>query len=172
MTDARCEGCGNRIDPATCWCGASLEHHASATAGHQFVPMGCTCHKEKSLETGLVFNKNGDVIYWHTPIDRTAAALPDSHSLWELLWEHRGELGGVAHTHPWHGTAAPSNTDVTTFAAIEDSLGRRLIWPVVTFSEVGYFEWVGPDRYHYGVVRTRRFRISREHIEKLRELSR
>jgi hypothetical protein len=98
--------------------------------------------------------------------------LPDSHELWEILWASREELGGVAHTHPWDGPAGPSHTDVTTFAAVEAGLGKRLIWPIVTFTQVDYYEWVGPDRLDYAVVGRRRFRLKKEDIEKLRELSR
>jgi hypothetical protein len=91
--------------------------------------------------------------------------------LWELLWEHREQLGGVAHTHPWNGDAWFSQTDVTTFAAIEQGLGKRLIWPVVTFSTAQYFEWVGPGQLDYGVVERRRFRLNPNDIQRLRDLS-
>jgi hypothetical protein len=124
------------------------------------------------METGLVFSKYGGVIHWHVPADRSQGYLPDSRSLWEVLWENREHLGGVAHTHPWHGAASPSSIDVTTFAAIEEALGQRLVWPIVTFSEVGYFEWVGPERTDYAPLTQRRFRIPKESIEELRDLSR
>jgi hypothetical protein len=124
------------------------------------------------MEAGLVFTKWGVPIFWHTPPDRTMGALPDSRDLWDVLWEHRHELGGVAHTHPWSGASWPSSTDVTTFAAVEAGLGQRLFWPIITFSEVGYFEWVGPGRLDYGMQGLRRFRLRREDIEKLRDLSR
>lgn len=123
------------------------------------------------METALVFDKWGEPIFWHIPADRSQGAIPDSRDLWQILWENRERLGGVAHTHPWTGPCWFSSTDVTTFAAIEAGLGQRLIWPVVTFSEVGYFEWVGPDRLDYATVGTRRFRIHREHIDRLRDLS-
>ena len=108
---------------------------------------------------------------------RKIAARPDHRSdagtiLWEVLWDNREILGGVAHTHPWSGAAGPSGTDVTTFAAVEKGLGQKLVWPVVTFTEVGYFEWVGPDRLDYAVLEIRRFRIQRSLIEQLRDLSR
>jgi len=124
------------------------------------------------METGLVFDFHGGVIHWHVPPNRSQGALPDSRDLWEVLWENREILGGVAHTHPWNCEAHPSQTDVTTFAAVEAGLGMRLVWPIVTFTEVGYFTWVGPDRLDYGILEHRRFRIYREHIERLRELSR
>lgn len=90
------------------------------------------------IETALVFDKLGQTLYWHEPKGRSGGALPDDVTLWDFLWEHRNEIGGVAHTHPWDGDAYPSHTDVTTFAAIEQGLGRKLIWPVVTFTDVAY----------------------------------
>lgn len=124
------------------------------------------------METGLVFTEWGVPLFWHIPPDRSMGALPDSRNLWEVLWDNRKVLGGVAHTHPCSGTAHPSGTDVTTFAAVEAGLGQRLVWPIVTFSEVGYFNWVGPERLDYGVLELRRFRLHRNDIERLRELSR
>ena len=100
-------------------------------------------------ETGMVFDQQGNVMRWHAPEGRSSGSLPDSQDLWDFLWMHRikgdgtGKLAGVAHTHPWHGTAWPSGIDVTTFAAIEKGLGQRLLWPIVTFSEVRYFAFLG-----------------------------
>jgi len=90
------------------------------------------------METALVFDREGKTIYWHEPEGRSSGSLPDSEDLWDFLWNNRDRLGGVAHTHPWNGAAGPSQTDVTTFAAIEKALGRQLLWPVVTFTEVAY----------------------------------
>jgi len=123
------------------------------------------------METGLVFDRFGVPIFWHVPPDRGQGSLPDSRPLWDVLWENRDSLGGVAHTHPWNCSAWPSSIDVTTFAAVEAGLGKRLVWPIVTFTEVGYCRWVGPGRLDYGTVEHRRFRIHREHIERLRQLS-
>ena len=124
------------------------------------------------MEAGLVFSFHGDPLYWHTPEDRTSGSLPDSRALWDFLWLHRAIVGGVAHTHPWSGSAAPSNTDVTTFAAIEAGLGERFVWPIVTFTEVKYYTWNGSGRHEYGEMERRRFRLDRNDIERLRELSR
>jgi hypothetical protein len=124
------------------------------------------------METGLVFNKWGAPIFWHLPPDRSSCALPDSRPLWDVLWDNRAVLGGVAHTHPWSGEANPSGIDVTTFAAVEAGLGERLVWPIVTFTEVRYFTWVGPGRLDYGDLELRRFRLAKLDIEELRDLSR
>lgn len=125
------------------------------------------------METGLVFDRRGGAIYWHLPRGRTQSYLPDSQQLWRVLWEYHQEglLGGVAHTHPWSGEASPSHTDVTTFAAVEAGLGKRLVWPIVTFTEVRYFHWVGPERLDYAEMEVRRFRINKALIAELRRFS-
>lgn len=124
------------------------------------------------METGLVFDKRGGVIYWHCPPDRSQGFLPDSRNLWNVLWANRMELGGFVHTHPWDGPSVPSGTDITTFAAIEAALGQRLVWPVVTFTDVGYYEWTGPGVHDYDLMSIRRFRLPKDCISKIRELSR
>lgn len=91
------------------------------------------------MEAAVVFDAQGAVLHWHLPAGRSGGALPDSRDLWEILWAHRAVLGGVAHTHPWVGPARPSRVDTTTWSACEAGLGRRLLWPVVTFSEIVYF---------------------------------
>lgn len=93
------------------------------------------------IEVALVFNKRGETLHWHLPPGRTGGAIPDSRDLWQILWDNREHLGGVAHTHPWRGKAWPSQTDVTTWEAVEKGLGKHLLWPVVTFTEVKYFVW-------------------------------
>ena len=121
------------------------------------------------IEVAMVFDRQGAPFYWHLPPGCSGGAIPDSRDLWEVLWEHREELGGVAHTHPWYGDSGPSHTDVTTFAAVEAALGRRLLWLVVTFDHVTYLEWTGPGRLDYDRPGRRRIRIGG--IEKLRTLS-
>lgn len=96
-------------------------------------------------EVALVFDKQGRSLCWHKSKNPNAAYIEDSHDLWTFLWDNRSIIGGVAHTHPWDGEAWPSHTDVTTFDAIERGLGIRLIWPVVTFSDVGYWQWSDLD---------------------------
>jgi hypothetical protein len=88
-------------------------------------------------EVAMVFDKEGRALYW---LDGSSgAAVPDSRSLWDVLWENRENLGGVAHTHPWDGPTSPSGTDLTTFAAIEAGLGKKLIWPIITMTHEHYF---------------------------------
>jgi hypothetical protein len=94
------------------------------------------------METALVFDGNGRTLHWHEPLGRSAGHLPDSRDLWhDVIWPNREVIGGIAHTHPWDGPAHPSDTDLTTFRAIEQGLGRRLVWPVVTFTDVVYLTW-------------------------------
>jgi hypothetical protein len=139
------------------------------------------------MEVGLVFDRSGNAIYWHLPRNRSATLLPDSRILWEVLWQHRALVGGFAHTHPWRGRAQPSSIDLTTFAAIELGLGKRLLWPIVTLDDVTYHAWDGSDERE--VVGARRGEVASVEtelytrtkpmhalddatIERLRELSR
>jgi len=95
------------------------------------------------FEVALVFDAEGKTLFWHEPQD-SSHGIEDSQDLWDVLWENRHRLGGVAHTHPWDGEAAPSQTDLTTFAAVEKGLGKRLMWPVVTFTDVAYIAFHAP----------------------------
>lgn len=101
------------------------------------------------METAVVLDRDWHPIHFHTPSGRTGGSLPDSHDLWEVLWTNRGNLLGVAHSHPGGGVPGPSQTDVTTFAAIEAALGVRLIWPIVTSDFAGAFVWRGPGPHDY-----------------------
>lgn len=122
------------------------------------------------IEVALVFDKEGKTICFHD--GQSAGSIVDSRSLWDILWENRDRLGGVAHTHPWDGEAHYSHTDVTTFRAIDNALGKNLLWPVVTFTEVGYFQWYRAceDPLDYGRHCTAPINI--EGIEELRVRSR
>ena len=91
------------------------------------------------IEMAMVFTKEGKMIYLQP--GSSAGSVSDSRQLWDEIWENRDIVGGVAHTHPWTGMTQPSSTDVTTFAAVEAGLGKRLIWPIVTFTHVNYFGW-------------------------------
>jgi hypothetical protein len=122
------------------------------------------------IEVALVFNPEGRALYWHQPMAASTAAIPDSRTLWEVLWQHRHELGGVAHSHPWHGRAAPSQTDITTWSACERGLGVRLVWPIVTLDEVACFGWEGPDELRY--TRRDQVLLHEREIAELRRRSR
>lgn len=105
------------------------------------------------MEVGVVVGLDGTALHWHLPPGRSGGALPDSRALWDVLWERRAELLGVAHSHPHRGWPAPSWTDVTTFAAIEAALGRRLRWWISSEDRLIVLSWRGPDKFDYGVLR-------------------
>lgn len=102
-----------------------------------------------SIEAGVVVGLDGEPLYWHLPPGRDGAALPDSRDLWEVFWEHRAVLRGFAHSHPGDGVPGPSYTDVTTFAAVEAGLGKRLEWYIISANRLVVIRWTGPDRLSY-----------------------
>lgn len=104
------------------------------------------------MEVGAVVDRQGNVIFWHMPPDRQTCALPDSRGLWEVLLENKDVIQGVAHSHPGSGTPGPSHTDVTTFAALEAGLGRRLDWWITSANAMVVCRWVGPGRLSYAPI--------------------
>ena len=103
------------------------------------------------MEIGVVVATDGSVIAWHLPPGRSAVSLPDSTDLWTTMWESRHRLAGVAHSHPGGGRPGPSRTDVTTFAAVEAGLGRRLRWWITSTDGLVELEWRGPGPHDYGM---------------------
>lgn len=100
-------------------------------------------------EAAIVIDHDGRPVHWHLPPGRTAVAIPDSRDLWDVLWKHRDRVGAVAHTHPGAGIPLPSKEDLTTFAACEAALGKRLRWWIVTRSHARCYAWSGPERLDY-----------------------
>lgn len=88
-----------------------------------------------SMEAGVVLGRRGDVIHWHVPDGRTLGSLPDSRTLWDVLWENRHRVTGFAHSHPGDSTY-PSSTDVSTFRAIELGLGKELDWFILGQTQI------------------------------------
>jgi hypothetical protein len=88
------------------------------------------------MEAGVVVDRAGLPLHWHLPEGRTAGSLPDSALLWDVLWTRRHEIAGFAHSHPGRGAPAPSIVDLTTFAAVEAALGRRLDWWITSEDEL------------------------------------
>ena len=72
----------------------------------------------------------GDVVLW-SDAGQTALALPDSRARWEAIWAHRADLVELAHSHPV-GPEAFSAEDVSTMEALDQALGRRLRFSLVT----------------------------------------
>jgi len=101
------------------------------------------------IEAGVVLSGSW-AVYWHLPEGRTGGSIPDCQKLWEFLWESRMDAFlGVAHTHPGPGVPAPSWTDITTFAAVELGLGRRVIWLIASSDHVVSVQWKGPGKHDY-----------------------
>ena len=101
------------------------------------------------MESAVVIDIYAQPIYWHLPAGRSAGHIPDSRDLWEVLWENRETVWGIAHTHPGSGRPSPSQEDVTTFSAVEKALGKRLIWWILTADELQEYKWFGPKDYDY-----------------------
>ncbi len=102
-------------------------------------------------EAAVVLDRDLSPIYWHLPENRTTVSIPDSDLLWDVLWDNRARLYGVAHSHPGRGLTTPSLEDLTTFSAIERGLGIRLVWPIVTQDACVSCWWEGPGKYDYAV---------------------
>jgi hypothetical protein len=98
------------------------------------------------MEAGVLISKNGEAAYWHEPAGRTSGSLPDSPDLWSVIWELRDHIGGFAHSHPGWGVPGPSQEDVTTFAAVEAALGRRLNWWIISHDKIVLVHHLGKDR--------------------------
>lgn len=105
------------------------------------------------IETAIVIDTDGQPLHWHLPPGRTAVAIPDSRELWDVIWKHRDHIAAIAHTHPGAGVPVPSKEDLTTFAACEAGLGRRLRWWIVTRNDARCYAWSGPGRLDYGTCR-------------------
>jgi hypothetical protein len=123
------------------------------------------------IEAGVVVGKNGDPLFWHLPEGRSAVSLPDSRTLWQVIWDafEADTLLGFAHSHPGSGVPGPSYSDVTTFAAIEAALGKRLDWWITSLDHVVLLRWGGPDKISY---RTTILMEDPGWLTKLRRLSR
>lgn len=105
-----------------------------------------------NLEAGVVVGYEGESIFQHLPEDRSAVHLPDSLQLWNVLYENRHQIYGVAHSHPGSGLPRPSWEDITTFAGIELGLGRRLVWWIASSNSLSIVLWAGPGKYDYEVL--------------------
>lgn len=102
-----------------------------------------------SIEAGVLVNLDCEPIYWHLPEGRHVGALPDSRDLWLQIWNNRDQVLGFAHSHPGSGHPAPSYEDLTTFAAVESALGKRLVWWITSEDQFSEWCWIGPDKLDY-----------------------
>ena len=106
------------------------------------------------IEVAVVLGVGRQPLHWHVPPEASRVALPDSRSLWEVLWAERERVSGVAHTHPGHGEPWPSFEDLTTFDACELGLGVRLEWWIATADRVRRFARMGHGPFDYAPVPT------------------
>lgn len=109
-------------------------------------------------ELGLLIWNDGSVWIDHEAPNRTAGSISDSADLWQSFWDNRHRVMGHAHTHPGGGVPGPSWTDITTYAAIELGLGKRLDWYVVNRDAVVVCHWKGPNAHDYQVIPTFTFK--------------
>ncbi len=65
-------------------------------------------------------------VYFGSP-----TGLPDERGRWEIIWEHRGEITEIAHSHPGEFLDF-SHEDLTTMEAVEAGTGRKYVWSVIT----------------------------------------
>lgn len=92
-----------------------------------------------SIEVAVIIDRKGRPMHWHLPADRTSVSIPDDRDLWQIIWENRDNILGIAHSHPGAGVPVPSHTDITTFDAIDRALGRNLWWLIC--SETHLVAW-------------------------------
>jgi hypothetical protein len=137
-----------------------------------------------SIEAGVVIELICDsdgvaadevAFHWHLPPGRSGGSLPDSPDLWQILWTHRDRVYAFAHSHPGSGLPAPSDTDLTTFAAVEQGLGKRLVWYICSSDSLVETFWLGPARLDYVTFDDAKWAgsMGMEHpwLSRLRELS-
>lgn len=92
------------------------------------------------IETGVVI-VDGSPVHWHLPPGRSSGSLPDSRNLWDVMWGFRDRIDGFAHSHPGSGFPSPSSTDLSTFEAVENGLGRRLSWWITSSDCLVLLRW-------------------------------
>ena len=121
------------------------------------------------MEAGVLLDERGEALYWHLPNNRSGGALPDSQDLWSVIWENREIISGFAHSHPGFGQTGPSYTDITTFAAIEAGLGKRLDWWITSGDSMVLVRWhPGQHAQEYITVAVR---VQPQWVLDLREIS-
>lgn len=76
-----------------------------------------------------------DTVLW-SDTSESPLALTDSRARWEAIWSRRSELVELAHSHPV-GPDAFSAEDESTMAALDDALGKKIRFSLVT--PHGYF---------------------------------
>ncbi len=106
-------------------------------------------------EVCFLIGRGGAVLY--ADASNSPAALPDSRSRWEAIWQHREELEAIVHSHPM-GPSAFSAEDVSTMEALDAALGKPMkycvVAPKITISRVGTTdETISPEPWWAGLLR-------------------
>lgn len=83
---------------------------------------------------------HGAAGYIHVPQRAQSGLVPDSPELWDVIWHLRGDLLGIAHTHP-PGCNHPSQLDLETARSVERALGCKLRWWIVDPASGLTTEW-------------------------------
>lgn len=105
-----------------------------------------------SKEAGVLVSTDNEALFHHLPESRAFGFLSDSADLWNVIWLNRAKVAGFAHSHPGSGQPGPSWEDLTTFAAVEVGLGKRLVWWITSKDQAIALTWKGPDKYNYMAV--------------------
>ena len=84
-------------------------------------------------EVCFLIGRGGAILY--ADASNSPAALPDSRTRWQAIWEHRDELEDIVHSHPM-GPSAFSAEDESTMEAVDSALGRRMRYTVVAPKQV------------------------------------
>ncbi|MDP1829778.1 MAG: Mov34/MPN/PAD-1 family protein [Archangium sp.] len=71
-----------------------------------------------------------ETVLW-SDASESPLALPDSRERWEAIWSRRSELVEICHSHPL-GPECFSAEDLSTMQALDDALGRRCRFSLVT----------------------------------------
>ncbi len=89
-------------------------------------------------EVCFLIGRGNAILY--ADASNSPAALPDSRTRWEAIWEHREELEAIVHSHPV-GPSKFSAEDESTMSAIDAALGKPMhycvVAPRITISRTG-----------------------------------
>lgn len=80
-------------------------------------------------EVCFLIGAKGEVLW--SDASSSPLALPDSRERWEAIWSRRTALVEIAHSHPL-GPEAFSEEDRSTMRALDDALGRKVRFSLVT----------------------------------------
>lgn len=80
-------------------------------------------------EVCFLIGANEEVLW--SDASSSPLALPDSRERWEAIWSRRERLVEIAHSHPL-GPETFSEEDRSTMRALDDALGRKLRFSLVT----------------------------------------